>query len=153
MTTKEYRLSVAMKGELTVEINSNPVVIKFENGTFTGGTRRGGVYSTTDPEIQAKLDNHPLYGSLYFCSKTKEYAPPVVPVKPVILPVEEPKEVELPETMPEAGIIRGVTNSQKAKIALIKLFPGTTNTMLPNTAAIRAFAEKHEITFPDWEIK
>ena len=203
-------MSVALKGEIHVIVNEKPVLIQFENGSFQGGSRRGGYCTITDPDIQKALEAHPLFGPMYFCSNTKgtkdviaempEVVNPVIVVEPgqprpplhvegkpdfvKVDPIAPPIDVSSPEPLdvvveptpivpdtsvpikttilPEVdatkdtgdhGIIKGVTNSQKAKAALIKRFPGTTNAMLPNTAAIRTFADKHEITFPDWEIK
>lgn len=142
MITKEYRLSVANKAEINLDVNGLPVTVVFKNGQFSGGIRRGGYCTITDPDIQAALEESEFFGPMFFISKVTETHPKKVEApKPVVVPVDET----------EHGIYHGITNSQSAKKKLLELFPELTHAMLPNKEAIIAYAEKNEITFPDWE--
>ena len=135
MTTKEYRLSVALKAEVIVEVNGKAVTLQFNNGSFMGGVRRGGYCTVTDPEVQQALESSENFGPMYFCAKTTvvedakpKYVAPVkketkAPAEPTADPfalVEPIKTTILPEidesqAIDDHGIIVGITNSQKAK--------------------------------------
>jgi hypothetical protein len=148
MITKVYRLSVAMQAEINIDVNGQPITVQFKNGQFTGGQRRGGYCTITDPDIQEALEASEFFGPMYFLSKTSEVAtkPKEQPKKPEVpvITVEKPDEAE-------HGVFYGITNSQKAKAKLLELFPDLTHAAFPNKDSVLAFAEKNEITFPDWE--
>lgn len=140
---------MALKAEVVVEHNGVAYTVQFENGSFMGGVRRGGYCTITDENIQKALEEGPFYQSMYTLTKTKVTEDEKPKEKELVKPVV--KETPILKEMPEAGIFPGITNSQKAKAQLLKLFPELTHAQLPNKEAIIAFAEKHEITFPDWE--
>lgn len=140
MITKKYRLTTAIKANVTICINGRPFVVLFENGTF-GEHRTGGYFLTTDENVQLALEADPRFNSVYRLESEKESP-------------DKPKKENAPKAseMPNGGIFTGVTNSQQAKKKLMEVFPDLTHAKLPNKEAIVAFAASHEITFPDWTI-
>lgn len=140
MITKRYRLTTAIKANVTLSINGRPYVVIFENGTF-GEHRRGGYCTVSDENVQLALEADPRFTRMYVIESEKE-----IPDKVVKETAPKVKE------MPEGGIFYGVTNSQQAKKKLMEVFPDLTHSKLPNKDAIIAFAKTHEITFPDWTI-
>ena len=140
MTTKEYTLTDAMKADVHIVVNGIGIEIPFANGSFGGGLRKSGYYTTADPAIQDALESSEFYKSMFIITKVKDSAEEVK----VKVSTPKPDVTEYPE----------VTNGQAAKKVLVSNIEGLTFATAPkDVSGISKLAKEHNIEFPNWELK
>jgi len=141
-----------MKADIHVVVNNIPYDIPFANGSFAGGQRKLGYYTTSDAGIQEALESSEFYHRMFVIESVKEVADTVkkeiaqVKATITLTPVTEGQDGS--NTFPD------VTNGQSAVKAILslKVVPGMTFATAPKKVAdIRKLAKEHNIDFPNWE--
>lgn len=105
-------------------------VIEFSGGFELGdGNRSPAKFTTTDEEIQKKIESHPEYGKIIFLRREMD--------------ADEPLEEEVKEQ-----VFEDVTTVSAAKLRLKEVFPEVKATDLQNMNTIKEFCTNNKVKFP-----
>lgn len=138
----------------------NPKVIPIDFSGCNLHRKQGGVFATTDKNLQKLIEKDPRFtfkkkyepGKEFYLKdviKIKDEKPKVETIDPKTIVQVKTEEEDIVKEANEK-IFDEATTAQEAKDILFDLYPDLTARELGNTTQIKKIAKDNDIKFPNW---